>query len=382
MENFEPFESDLDGEYFNTQLILYVDAQAERQFLSRVNVQNAREEQVGALVEQYIATHIETLCFEGTDKKALTIWAERCRARGITPMLRVDAQKEQIETAFHENLTSGIVLDCREVTSFSVISEAARLREALAPEAVLYVLLSADINAVKAQTELSCMDAVIVCSTENVCDGNLPVADWLSENTDIAVFAGVKATLCERQEKKWYVTERIMNGFAVGYLSQGCNGLWLDGFCADLFSPDPFLYDIYETCGKLEECVGARRRHLLTGTYPKAVLPGADYRCDMTVGPVFEGAPVCVIVGIADAKSKDCIAVRINARECEYSGEPCLIARDEKGKSYENRFLGNNVLLAEFFAGQLETEDTLHICIHNNTDTCLQIAWVEATVNI
>ena len=382
MEDFMPFDTEFDAEMSDTQLILHVDAQTEQNFLSRFNVETARKEQIGALADQYFATHIETLCFDGTDEKALKIWVARCRALGMTPMLRVDAEKERIDEAFRAGLTSGIVLDCRETQDLSVIADAAQLHTDLAPEALLYVLLCADVQMLKEQNvDLSDMDAVIVCSAEKRCDGHLSVVDWMSENTDIGVFAGIDALLCETNGKKYYPTAQIMNGFAVGYLSQGCNGLWLDGFCADLFDSDPVLYDIYETCGKLEECVGARRRHVLTGTYPKALLPGADYRCNITLGPVFEGAPVCAVVGILNVQTQECIAVTLNGKQAACTGNPSVVARNEKGRERSD-FCGGKVLFAEYFAGTLESESQLQINLHNNTDKCLQIAWIEVTVNV
>ncbi len=378
MDNFQLFDADFEQQN-KTQLFLNIDETAEQTFLKQVGGADARKRDVAAMADQYSGTHIGTLCFAGSDPKALEIWAQRCRELDMTSLLMLAANDTSLLRKAADFCTDGIILDCRNCEELTVINA---VSEAIA-DGLFYILLHSDAGIPAAQNvNLDAVCGVIVCGKNDCFDAGFSLTDWFSVRDDFEVIAGVSSALCEANGKKWFATPEIMNGLAVTYLSQGCSGLWLDGFCADLFDPDSMLFDIYETCGDLNECIGARRRHLHLVNSLRAVLPGADYRCALPLQPVFEGAPVCVVLAVDEAADENAISVFCGEKELEYTGEPVVIIRNEKGRLCENQCLSAQTRCFEFYAGNRFDNENLSIRIHNNTKKSIVLRWIEASVNI
>lgn len=378
MDTFQLFSADA-FQQNETQLFLNIDAKAEQTFLSQVGGAAARKRDVAAMADQYSGTLVGTLCFAGSDPAALAIWVQRAHELEMMTLLTVNAEDSSLQQKITDFCTDGIVLDCRNIDDFSIINA---VSEAVA-DGLLYVLLRADLKTLTDQgINFAHVHGVIVCGKDDCTDVDLPVTQWLNTLQDTEVVAGVSSMLCEANGKKWFATPEIMNGQAVTYLSQGCAGLWLDGFCADLFDPDSMLFDIYETCGQLNACVGAKRRHLHLVNALRTVLPGADYRCTLPVSPVLDGAPVCVVIAVDDAADENAISVFYGEKKLEYTGEPVVIIRNEKGRLCENRCLGAQTRCFEFYAGNHVGNDKFAIRIHNNTKKNVILRWVEASVNI
>lgn len=377
MEDSLSFDSFVE-ENSETQLMLNVSSEAEQDFLAKVGGTTARKADVAAMVDQYNATQIGTLCFDGSAMTALAIWAERCHALGLVCLLNADATTD-FESLQNSLCADGIVLDCRNLTDYSVIEKALKATG----DGLLYLLVSAAPAVFKEQNvELSAADAIIVCADEGSCEHVALIDEWMSDNTDYCVYAGVSSVLCEANGKTWFTTPEILNGFAVQALMKGCAGLWLNGFCADLFEPDSALYDIYETCGLLSECVGAKRRHVIPACYPRIILPGADYHFTCDVSPVFEGAPVCVVLALSGAQNSDSLSVSVNGDVLEFTGEPEIVARNEKGRFCANQCIPVPAKTFEYFLGNIAEDESFTVCIHNNTKNELSLHWCEITVNI
>ncbi len=369
--DFDTFEN---AENADTQLILNINADAEQDYLAKIGGMNAGKRNIAALVDQYNGTNVKTLCFAGSNKQALAIWAERCRALGITSLLTVSA--EGCATGAGVICTDGLLIDCRNTKELSAVCETAKQTDAM-----LYLLLENDAPVEMLNKEIcNAVQGVILCAEH--CVDVLPEVEWLSEQKDFAVFAGVGEILCEANGSVWYPTPEIMNGIAVEVLSKGCSGLFLNGFCADIMNPDTMLYDVYENCGTLQECVGAKRRHLLLVNEEKVILPGADFHFTADICPIFKGAPVCFVVAVEGARQSECLHVLCGEREAQYTGNPVVIARNENGKLRENRCVSGDVTYFEYYLGNDFENDTIKICIHNNSKRNIILRWAEVSVNI
>ena len=360
-----------------TQLMININADAEQDFLKKIGGANARKSDVGAMADQYNGTTVKTLCFAGSDKKALAIWAERCRVLGLTSLLTVIADENAIDE-IADSCADGILLDCREIEDFSIIDKISA-----ASDALLYVLVSSDVEvSVLSVADWTAVHGVVVCSDEKRCKNDLPVQKWLSEITDLEVFAGIGDVLCEANGRVWHPTPEILNGTAVSYLAKGCNGLWLDGYCADIFNPDSGLYDIYELCGDLSECVGTKRRHIQLCEVQKIILPGADYHFTADIAPVFDGAPVCLVLAAEGAKGEQALTVFCHENELQYTGEPFIISRNDKGRLCENQCIPVSSNCFEYYLGNNVSDEPLSLRIHNNTKNNVILCWAELSVNI
>ena len=359
----------------NTQILLNITAADERTFLSAIGGKAARKEDIAAMVDQYIATHIGTLCFAGSDKAALQIWAERCRAVGLCCLQTVSINDVNSEV-FANPAADGFVLDCRDTVDLAKAAEV--LMNKTTESGLLYILVNDAPNSLP-NLNWTAADGVIVCDKSGQCTGDLPTADWLACAAN--VFAGFGNFLCEANGKKWAPTGELMNGFAVRYLSQGCAGIWLDGFCANLFNPDSVLYDIYETCGRLYECIGTKRRHL---HLKKSVELAAheSFACQTAVGPKLDGAPVCLVLAVGGTQSKDAIDVLADGNAVEFTGNPAVYARSERGVNCANQCVETDGGIFEFYIPKHNKNDVLSLVIRNKTDRMLHISWLEITVNI
>ncbi|MBE6811682.1 MAG: hypothetical protein E7523_02240 [Ruminococcaceae bacterium] len=372
--DFDTFEN---AETADTQLILNINAEAEQDFLAKIGGMSARKSDVAALVDQYNGTNIKTLCFAGSNRDALAIWAQRCRALGINSLLTVQAENCAGMTT-SDFCTDGFLIDCRRAKDLSAVCEFAK-----STDAMVYLLLPQDAHTdVLGDTLRKVLQGVILCAGESGCANVLPQVDWLSEQKDFSVFAGVGEVLCVANGKKWYPTPEIMNGIAVEVLSKGYNGLFLDGFCADIMNPDTMLYDVYENCGSLQECVGARRRHLMLVNEEKIILPGAVYHFTADICPVFKGAPVCFVLAVEGARQAESLHVLCSKTEVQYTGKPVVIARSENGKLRENHCIAGDVTCFEYYLGNDFENDKIKISVRNETKKNLILHWAEVSVNI
>ncbi len=369
--DFDTFEN---AQAADTQLILNIDADAEQDFLAKIGGMNARKRDIAAMVDQYNGTNVKTLCFAGSNKTALGIWAERCCELGITSLHTVNAADCAADTS--DFCTDGFLIDCRNAKELSFVCDLAKQTDAM-----LYLLLPQKASTGMLNDALcKAVQGVVLCSDQY---GNvLPETDWLSKQKDFAAFAGVGEILCQANEKTWYPTPEIMNGITVEVLSKGFNGLFLDGFCADIMNPDTMLYDIYENCGTLQECVGAKRRHLLLVNEEKVVLPGAVYHFTADISPIFKGAPVCFVFAVEGATQAENIHVLCSEKETQYTGNPVVVARNENGKLRENRCIAGDVTCFEYYLGNDFENDAIEISIHNETKKNVILRWAEVSVNI
>ncbi len=374
MDTFFDFDTSENVACVDTQLILNISADAEQDFLEKIGGMNAGKRNVAAMADQYNGTNVKTLCFAGSNMEALAIWAERCRALGITSMLTVNAEDcIKIADSF---CTDGLLIDCRNFADLSFIVDIVKKTDAM-----IYLLLPQDASVEMLNDELC--DAVqgVVLLAKHY--GNvLPCADWLSKQKDFSVFAGISEVLCEVNGKLWYPTPEIMNGIAVEVLSKGYNGLFLNGFCADIMNPDTMLYDVYENCGTLQECIGAKRRHLMLVNENKVILPGAVYHLAADICPVFKGAPACLVVAVEGISQAECLRVICSEREAQFTGNPVVIARSENGKLRENRCVTGNVTYFEYYLGNDFEHEMIQISIHNNSKKQVILQWTEVSVNI
>ncbi len=369
--DFDAFESTKNAD---TQLILNINADAEQDFLSKIGGMNARKRDIAALVDQYNGTNVKTLCFAGSNKQALAVWAERCHVLGITALQTV--KPEDCTEITTNLLTDGLLIDCRNEADLSFVCDIAEKTDAM-----LYLLLSKKTFAEVLNEEICGVVQGIVLYAARY-DDLLPDAQWLSEQKDFSVFVGVSEILCNASGKAWLPTPEIMNGITVEVLSKGCNGLFLDGFCADIMNPDTMLYDIYENCACLQECVGAKRRHLLLVNAEKVILPGAVYHFGVDIKPVFKGAPLCLVIAVEGATVPECLCILCDANDTQYTGNPVVIARDMSGKLRENRCVDGDVTFFEYYLGNAFDGDAFEISIRSNSKKDIILRWAEISVNI
>ncbi len=371
---FDAFESEKNTE---TQLILNINVEAEQDFLAKIGGVNARKNDIAAMVDQYNATAVKTLCFAGSNKSALSIWAERCRVLGITSLQTVQVE-DCAKAATADFCTDGFLVDCRNVKDLSAVVEFADCTDAM-----LYLLLpqNAELDMVEDSLR-KVVQGIVLCADENGLRDVLPKEKGLSEQMDFSVFVCVNEILCEANGKKWYPTPEIMNGIAVEVLAKGYSGLFLNGFCADIMNPDTMLYDVYENCGSLRNCVGARRRHLLLVNEEKVILPGAVYHFTADICPVFKGTPLCFVLATDGTRQAESLRVLCGEKELQYTGEPVVIARNENGKLRENRCISGNVCCFEYYLGNDFEKEKIEISVRNELKRSLILRWAEVSVNI
>lgn len=369
MEDLFDMNADLFEEPIESQLLLQIDADSENRFLEKIGGENARERDLVAFVDQYAATGITMLCFPLCNEKHLPVWLDRCRKVGLKCALTVSCEQAETTALYADLQTDAIIVDGRGIADFSCLSAL--------PEKFPhghFILLTDNTDVADADA----YDTVIVCAEKrNCCKSGSEL--WLAKKENCCVLTAVCNYLCNENDTDWYPTPEILNGFAVSVLAKGFDGIYLDGFCADPFDADSALYDIFDTCGNFSDAVGARRRHLYDGDLPVELQAGADMIVPMTLGPVFEGAAVCVLVG---TDHEDAVSVFVNDKETEKTGIPAIVARNAKGREYENTCISKTVKCAEFFAPHDELQDVVNVRIHNNTNKTIFLSWFEVTVNI
>ncbi len=351
----------------DTMLILQIDTESENQFLDRIGGKNARQRDLVAFVDQYAATGIGVLCFPVANEEVLPVWINRCRKVGLQAFLTI--RSDQVESGISLD-ADGVVLDCRNENDFTCFEQLVKLHD---DKQIFLLTTDANISVPKG------IDGVIICAAEKECYKTAATENLLQ--ADVCVFAGVYNFLCTENKKDWYPTSSMLNAWAVKYLAAGCQGVYLEGFCADVFDPDSALYDIYETCGTLSESVGSRRRHLYDGEFPFTILPGADWNGKITLGPVFDGAAVCLIIG-SDATAENAFDVFVNDKQAEKTGTPVVTARNEQGKECENGCIPGFAKCNEFFVENGSDDTIAVIRVHNNTNKPISVCWLEMTVNI
>lgn len=370
MENFFDLTTAFCEEDDAAQLFVQIDEASENRFLEAVGGAATREKDLVAFVDQYAATGITALCFPLSNKQLLPVWVQRCRKVGLQAFLLLSPCQLDDADGVAQADMDGIVLDCRQESALPALS----LCREKTGDRQLFVLMTQGTEVAAAHDA----DGIIVFPAQKSCR-KLCKPTSVCYGEDFRCYAGVYNYLCFENEKHWYPTAEIMNAIAVQCLSTGFYGLYLDGFCADPFDADSDLYDMYDTCAVLSEAAGARRRHLAEQDFPVRILSGADWKTQITRGPVLEGAAVCLILGI---NAKDAVDVTVNGKPVSRTGIPVVLARNENGKVRENGCIAASFSCEEYFVENDSAEPVAEVCVHNHTDRPVSIGWLEMTVNI
>lgn len=213
------------------------------------------------------------------------------------------------------------------------------------------------------------VDLIAVCPRWESCDSDMPIDQWKAAFPQVEIAAGLEIMTRRCQEMKGLASPAVMGGYAIRYLGNGADSMYLFNYMIQLdkmILPDyplcaASITKINQVCGRAETILQGPLRYIVTyqdlapqgqkawNPLPMA-LENAMQKFGVQLGFCPFGRKMALILGFAAGTPKQA-EIRINGQICS-SWQPC--DRGVVDQEIPNLYAGKNANLyrAEFASSE------------------------------